>query len=97
MIGAMGNLSTTMTNLYTVAPNVFGAVFLLILAFASDFTQVRSIYVMISFGVSIIGFAAYAAVDIEGNRAVYGITFAMTACNSGSVILAAWYNNNTPG
>jgi hypothetical protein len=30
------------TNLYTVAPNVSGAVMLLILAFASDLTRLRS-------------------------------------------------------
>ncbi len=34
-------LSTIMTNLYTVAPNVTGAIMLLILAFSSDFSRIR--------------------------------------------------------
>lgn len=90
---------TVMTNLYTVAPNVFGAVCLLILAFASDFHQVRSLYVIISFVVSIIGFAVFSALDVQKNSGVaYFTCFLMTAGGSASsVILATWYNNNTPG
>lgn len=90
---------TVQTNLYTVAPNIFGAVCLLILAFASDFTQIRSIYIMISFIVTIIGFAVYGAIDVKSNTGVaYFTCFLMTAGGSASsVILAAWYNNNTPG
>jgi MFS family permease len=90
---------TVMTNLYTVAPNVSGAVCLLILAFISDFHQVRSLYIMISFGVSIIGFAVFSAIDVHKNVGVaYFTCFLMTAGGSASsVLLATWYNNNTPG
>lgn len=37
---------TVKTNLYTVAPNISGAVMLLILAFASDFTRWRFPFVV---------------------------------------------------
>lgn len=91
--------TTVMTNLYTVAPNVSGAVCLLILAFISDFHQVRSLYIIIAFLVSIIGFAVFSAIDVQSNVGVaYFTCFLMTAGGSASsVLLATWYNNNTPG
>ena len=45
IVGRLG-YDAVKTNLYTVAPNVSGAVMLLILAFASDFTKWRFPFVV---------------------------------------------------
>ncbi len=54
--------STVKTNLYTVAPNVTGAVMLLVLAFASDYTRLRFPFVALGFAFTFIGFIIYACV-----------------------------------
>lgn len=84
------------TNLYTVAPNVSGAVMLLILAFASDYTKVRSPFVALGFALTMIGFVIYAVVDIESQLNVaYFACFMMTwGTSAPSVILDTWFNNN---
>ena len=56
--------STVKTNLYTVAPNVGGAIMLLILAFASDITRIRFPFVAAGFAFTMIGFVIYATIDI---------------------------------
>lgn len=84
------------TNLYTVAPNVSGAVMLLLLAFASDYTKVRSPFVALGFILTMIGFVIYAVVDIDSQLNVaYFATFMMTwGTSAPSVILDTWFNNN---
>jgi len=57
--------STVKTNLYTVAPNVSGAVVLLILAFASDFTRRRGPFIALGFMFTFIGMIIYATIDVE--------------------------------
>ncbi|KIW44524.1 hypothetical protein, variant [Exophiala oligosperma] len=54
--------STVKTNLYTVAPNITGAVMLLVLGFASDFTRWRFPFVALGFAFTCIGFIIYACV-----------------------------------
>ncbi|KAK7202800.1 major facilitator superfamily domain-containing protein [Myxozyma melibiosi] len=90
--------STVKTNLYTVAPNVCGAVVLLILAFTSDFTRMRFPFIAAGFMFPVIGFIIYAAIDVEHSIGVaYFACFLMTAGTSApSVLLSTWYNNNTP-
>jgi len=56
--------STVKTNLYTVAPNVSGAVMLLILAFSSDLTRLRFPFIAAGFLFTFTGFVIYAAVDV---------------------------------
>lgn len=56
--------NTVKTNLYTVAPNVSGAVMLLILAFSSDHTRLRFPFIAAGFLFTFIGFVIYAAVDV---------------------------------
>jgi MFS family permease len=63
------------TNLYTVAPNIVGAVVLLILAFASDHTRLRFPFVALGFCLTFIGFLIYATIDVE-----HSITVAYFAC-----------------
>lgn len=57
--------STVKNNLYTVAPNVFGAVMLLVLAFTSDFTRLRFPFVAADFLFTFIGFCIYSAIDVK--------------------------------
>jgi hypothetical protein len=87
--------STVKTNLYTVAPNVGGAVMLLILAFASDLTKIRFPFVAAGFAFTMIGFVIYAAIDIEHINVAYFACFMMTwGTSAPSVILDTWFNNN---
>ena len=59
------SFGTIKTNLYTVAPNVSGAVMLLVLAFASDLTRLRFPFVAAGFLFTFIGFIIYVAIDVE--------------------------------
>ena len=89
--------STVKTNLYTVAPNVSGAIMLLILAFASDYTRIRFPYIAAGFVFTFIGFIIYAALPSVDHhlQAAYFATFMMTwGTSAPSVLLDAWYNNN---
>lgn len=84
------------TNLYTVAPNVSGAVMLLILAFASDLTKIRFPFIALGFILTFIGFIIFASVNIDTQLHVaYFACFMMTwGTSAPSVILDVWYNNN---
>ena len=89
--------ATVKTNLYTVAPNVTGAVMLLILAFCSDFAKVRSPFIVLGFLLTFCGFIIYAAIDDvqEQIQVAYFATFMMTwGTSAPSVLLSTWYNNN---
>ncbi|KAJ5902689.1 hypothetical protein N7495_003217 [Penicillium taxi] len=89
--------STVKTNLYTVAPNVTGAVMLLVLAFTSDFTRLRSPFIVLGFLFTFIGFIIYASIsDVHKEvQLAYFATFMMTwGTSAPSVLLSTWYNNN---
>jgi hypothetical protein len=88
--------STVKTNLYTVAPNISGALMLLILAFCSDHTRLRFPFVAAGFLFTFTGFVIYAAIDVESQlRVAYFATFMMCwGTSAPSVILDVWYNNN---
>lgn len=88
--------STVKTNLYTVAPNVTGAVMLLILAFSSDFLRIRFPFIALGFSFTCIGFIVFATCDIASQLHVaYFATFMMCwGTSAPSVILSTWYNNN---
>ena len=78
IIGRLG-YDTVKTNLYTVAPNVSGAVMLLILAFASDLTRWRFPFVAAGFLFTFTGFMIYVGIDVENQLHVaYFATFMMT-------------------
>lgn len=97
IIGSLGK-GTVMTNLYTVAPNVWGAVALIILCFCSDLTRVRSIFIVIGLIVTLIGFVVFGCIDTQSHIGVaYFSCFLMTTGASvSSVLTSTWYNNNTP-
>jgi hypothetical protein len=87
---------TIKTNLYTVAPNVSGAVMLLILGFASDYTRWRFPFVALGFFFTFMGFVIYAAIDVQNSLQVaYFACFMMTwGTSAPSVLLDVLYNNN---
>ena len=95
IIGRLG-YSTIKTNLYTVAPNCVGAVFLLILAFSSDYARIRFPFIAAGFLLTFIGFIVYATIDVERELQVaYFACFMMTwGTSAPSVLLSTWYNNN---
>jgi len=88
--------ATVKTNLYTVAPNVSGAVMLLVLAFASDYTRLRSPFIAAGFFFTFIGFIIYVSIDVTSSLQVaYFACFMMTwGTSAPSVLLDVWYNNN---
>ncbi|KAK0702996.1 major facilitator superfamily domain-containing protein [Lasiosphaeria miniovina] len=95
IVGRLG-YDTAKTNLYTVAPNVSGAVMLLILAFASDGTRLRFPFVALGFLFTFIGMVIYAAIDVSSELQVaYFASFMMTwGTSAPSVLLDVLYNNN---
>ncbi|OQE19013.1 hypothetical protein PENSTE_c016G02803 [Penicillium steckii] len=96
IVGRLG-YPTVKTNLYTVAPNVTGAVMLLILAFCSDYTKLRSPFIVLGFLLTFCGFTIYASIDDVQNQLqlAYFATFMMTwGTSAPSVMLSTWYNNN---
>ncbi|KAH7413150.1 major facilitator superfamily domain-containing protein [Cadophora sp. MPI-SDFR-AT-0126] len=90
--------SRVKTNLYTVAPNVSGAVMLLILAFTSDFTRRRGPFITLGFIFTFCGMIIYATIDVlHHTNIAYFATFMMCwGTSAPSVLLSTWYNNNTP-
>ncbi|KAK7058993.1 hypothetical protein VNI00_001617 [Paramarasmius palmivorus] len=90
--------STLKTNLYTVAPNIVGTVTLLILAFSSDYFRERSIHICVPLIITLVGFVVFGAIDVLAHRNVaYFCCFLMTmGASAPSVLVATWYNNNTP-
>jgi hypothetical protein len=92
VIVARLGLDTVLTNLYTVAPNITGAVMLLILAFASDLTRIRFPFIALGFILSFLGFIIYAGIDVETNlHAAYFACFMMTwGTSAPSVLLDTW-------
>ncbi|KAK3331513.1 MFS transporter [Apodospora peruviana] len=87
---------TVKTNLYTVAPNVSGAVMLLVLAFASDYTRLRFPFVALGFLFTFVGMVIYATIDVQNQLQVaYFASFMMTwGTSAPSVLLDVLYNNN---
>ncbi|EJU04672.1 MFS transporter [Dacryopinax primogenitus] len=90
---------TVKTNLFTVAPNVAGAVALIVLAYISDYTRLRFAYLALALVFPFVGFILYATLDLNNQLNIaYFATFLMCMGSSApSVLLATWYNNNTPG
>ncbi|KAK3635685.1 hypothetical protein LTR56_014561 [Elasticomyces elasticus] len=88
--------STIKTNLYTVAPNCTGAVMLLLLAFASDYTRWRFPFIALGFFWTFCGMVIYSAIDVLNELTVaYFACFMMTwGTSAPSVLLDVWYCNN---
>ncbi|KAL0071860.1 hypothetical protein AAF712_000782 [Marasmius tenuissimus] len=97
IVGSLG-YDTLKTNLYTVAPNVVGTVMLLILAFSSDYFRERSIHICIPLAISLVGFIVLGSINpVERRNVAYFACFLLTmGASAPSVLVATWYNNNTP-
>ncbi|KAF9535440.1 MFS general substrate transporter [Crepidotus variabilis] len=91
--------STIRTNLLTVAPNVVGTVALLVLTFSSDYFRERSFHICTALAIGITGFVILGAIDVQAHRNVaYFACFLLTSgAFAPSVLVSAWYSNNTPG
>ncbi|KAG9944281.1 putative MFS transporter, partial [Aureobasidium melanogenum] len=87
---------TIKTNLYTVAPNITGAVMLLILGFCSDLTRWRFPFIALGFLFTFCGFIIFSAIDVKHSvNTAYFATFMMTwGTSAPSVLLDVWYCNN---
>ena len=72
------------------------AVFLLILAFSSDYAKIRFPFIALGFLLTFIGFIIYATIDVQEQLHVaYFATFMMCwGTSAPSVLLSTWYNNN---
>ncbi|KAK8110214.1 uncharacterized protein PG998_006671 [Apiospora kogelbergensis] len=57
------NYDKVKTNLFTVAPNITGAVMLLLLAFSSDLSRIRFPFIALGFAFTFIGFVIYATIQ----------------------------------
>ncbi|KAF8922586.1 MFS general substrate transporter [Mucidula mucida] len=90
--------STIKTNLYTVAPNIVGTVSLLCLTFSSDYFYERSIHICIPLATTLVGFVVLGSIDVVKHTGVaYFACFLLTmGASAPSVLVATWYNNNTP-
>jgi MFS family permease len=84
--------STVKTNLYTVAPNITGAVMLLVLAYASDYTRWRFPFVALGFLFTFCGMVIYAGIDVKHDiHVAYFACFIMTwGTSAPSVLLDTW-------
>ncbi|KAG5973868.1 hypothetical protein E4U55_000223 [Claviceps digitariae] len=94
--------SAVKTNLYTVAPNLTGAVMLLLLAFSSDHLRLRFPFILLGFLFTCTGFILYASLPRHDDQhshqhpmLAYFATFLMCwGTSAPSVLLSTWYNNN---
>jgi hypothetical protein len=88
--------SVVKTNLWTVAPNLVGAVVLLVVAKSSDIFRERSLHIIFSLTVSLVGMLILASIDVSHNKGVS--YFACFLLASGAYIptclVHAWHNNN---
>ncbi|KGO77104.1 Major facilitator superfamily domain, general substrate transporter [Penicillium italicum] len=88
--------SVVKTNLWTVAPNLLGAVVLLCVAKSSDYFRERTLHIVFSLTVSLVGMIILIAIDVQSNKGVaYFACFLMAAGSYiPSCIVHAWHNNN---
>ena len=88
--------STVKTNLWTVAPNLVGAVVLLCVAKSSDYFRERTFHIVFSLVVSLMGMLILATIDVLGHKGVaYFACFLMAAGSYiPSCLVHAWHNNN---
>ncbi|KAJ5123374.1 hypothetical protein N7448_009471 [Penicillium atrosanguineum] len=96
LIVARLGFSTVKTNLWTVAPNLVGAVILLCVAKSSDYFRERTFHIVLSLTISMVGMIILAAIDVLNNKAVaYFACFLMAAgAYIPSCLVHAWHNNN---
>ena len=89
--------SVVKTNLFTVAPYVFGTIALLVTAFSSDHFRERGFHLGSSLAMVIIGCVILAAIPISSHGAGYFATFLITGgAFTPSVLFHVWHQCNDP-
>ncbi|GES65217.1 MFS general substrate transporter [Aspergillus terreus] len=88
--------SVIKTNLWTVAPNLVGAVVLLCVAKLSDHFRERTFHIVFSLTLSLVGMLVLSTIDVLENKGVsYFACFLMAAgAYIPSCLVHAWHNNN---
>ena len=89
------NATTVITNLLTVAPNLWGALMILIIAYSSDRNRERTGHLMFCYSCSLVGYVLLYTVSPSNKAVLYFATFVLTTgCYTPSVILHSWHLNN---
>ncbi|KAK8198730.1 hypothetical protein M8818_006597 [Zalaria obscura] len=88
--------STVKTNLWTVAPNAVGFVFLLCVTKSSDYFRERTFHIVFALCVSLIGMIILATIDVLHNKGVAYFACFLMAMGSyiPSCLVHSWHNNN---
>ncbi|KAF2118737.1 major facilitator superfamily domain-containing protein [Lophiotrema nucula] len=87
---------TITANLYTIAPNLNGAIWIIAMCWVSDRFQSRALCSMIAMGVSMIGFICLGTVDLVHQTGLgYFFTFMLTfGAFTPAVLVPAWTSSN---
>ncbi|OQU97695.1 hypothetical protein CLAIMM_03587 isoform 2 [Cladophialophora immunda] len=87
---------TVQANLFTIAPNLNGAVWIVVVCWISDRFQARGIWSVITMGTSMIGFICLGSVDLVHKAGVgYFFTFLLTfGTFTPAVLVPAWATSN---
>ncbi|KAH8677854.1 major facilitator superfamily domain-containing protein [Xylariales sp. PMI_506] len=87
---------TVRTNLYTIAPNLSGAVFIILVSILSDYFFKRALFIILSTVVSMIGFILLGSLDLTRLIGVgYFCTFLITfGTFTSAVLVPAWASSN---
>ncbi|KUJ16734.1 MFS general substrate transporter [Mollisia scopiformis] len=90
-------VNTVKANLYTVAPNLSGGVFIVLICWLSDKTQQRALCAIGAVAISMIGFICLGTVDItHKTRLGYFFTFLLTFGSfTPAVLVPAWLSSNS--
>ncbi|KAJ4345828.1 uncharacterized protein N0V89_011963 [Didymosphaeria variabile] len=88
--------SVVKTNLWTVAPNAVGFVFLLAVTYSSDHFRERTFHIIFALSVSLVGLIILATIDVLANKGVaYFACFMLCAgAYIPSCLVHSWHNNN---
>ncbi|KAF2270339.1 MFS general substrate transporter [Lojkania enalia] len=88
--------SVVKTNLWTVAPNAVGFVFLLCVTKSSDYFRERTFHIVFALCVSGVGLAILASIDVLHNKSVAYFACFMLAAGAyiPSCLVHSWHNNN---
>lgn len=89
--------STVKTNLYTVAPNLVAVCYLFAIAFLSDYTRQRTLFLMLALATTMTGCIILAAEPVSAIGVGYFACF-LIQCGAQvpTVIFHSWHNNNDP-
>ncbi|KAK6075179.1 vitamin H transporter protein [Seiridium cupressi] len=87
---------TVKTNLYTIAPNLSGAVFIIVMCVLSDKFFKRALFIILSTVVSMLGFILLGTLDLTRLTGVgYFCTFLITfGTFTSAVLVPAWASSN---